>query len=688
MGKLIMRNKKGVALIITVGILSLMAIIATSFAYNMMFDLKGAANYVMKMKAKNAAEAGVSLSVAYLRQLAASDFNAVPTSACDWAYTSATQPSFDGKDGSAGNSTSGSLGDIGRNSIAVYSLKVIDTNSQINVNDANPNLNTMLGNLGTILAISGWTQTNADNIVSNRPAGGYATKEAITEWMPGASMAAKKSNYEIIKDFITVNSYIDPYSEDGTEPLFTSNNYQSKSPININTARREVLRAVLRPLVSTDANASQVAGAIITARTMVSPFRSWNGSAAAGGFNAFIDNINPTILTNPQKEAIKNNFNPNKVRQGTYTTDFCFHPGGLYEIISTGTVGGDMNSDGAVDDVKARQEIIAIARIYSILNYTAKEQFRGEDANYNGVLDAGEDANSNGVIDSPTYERVTWLNTCPVLSSDDQGLTYVTDYTKIPNSLKLGYWDNFDEDNYDTNMDGIAETGYTLANWQATNGTLRIDNRDGDDSDWEMGDPGGYAFSQYGLWDTTKWLFSNNFSIRVNVKSMPNGDGSEDTGHVQFWNTGAGGNLNKMYVQRYGFNYPTGSYGDKTFSGVSVNLDPYPVDGYVQGKDFVDTKMMLMMHHSGDFRSYKIGRYFKDPATGAVLTDQITNHFADFWDIDNSVFKEEGKDDYHGVYPTKHTMKLVVSGGAQTYRAYLAVSDGWHVWWRYHPYST
>lgn len=682
------RRKKGVALIITVGILALLAMIATSFAYNMMFDLKGAANYVLKMKAKNAAEAGINLSIAYLRQLATSDFNAVPTSACDWAYTNATQPSFDGRDGTTGNSTSALLGDVGRGHIAVCSLRVTDTNSQININDTNPNLNVILGNLGTILAIPGWAQANADSIVSGRPAGGYSTKEGIVEYMPGADLTAKRVNYALIRDFVTVNSYIDQYSEDATAPLPTSNNYQSKSPVNLNTARREVLRAVLRPLVSSDANASQVAGAIITARAMVSPFRSWNGSAAAGGFNAFIDNINPTILTNPQKDAIKNNFNPNKVKQGAYTTDFCFHPGGFYEIISTGTVGIDNNSDGAVEDVKARQELTAVARIYSILNYTAKEQFRGEDANYNGILDAGEDANGNGVLDEPIFFRITWLNTCPVLSTDDLGLRYANNYTTIAGSLKLGFWDNFDEDNYDTNMDGKADTGYSMDNWQAVNRVMVIEDKD-TDGDWELGDDGTVpAYAKFALTDMARWQFNNKFSLRVNVRSRTVGDGKEDTGHVEFWDKDGSHDLNNMYVQNWGFDYDHPK--DKTITGTSVNLDPFngawPVgDGPVQGKDFCDTKMVLAMYHSNDTRTYGIHRFFRDPLTGVMLADQVPNHFADFYNIPTSTFNEEGKDDFHGVYPTYHTMKVVVSN--TSYRVYLAMSDGWNQRWRYHPYG-
>ncbi len=678
------RRKKGVALIITVGILALLAMIATSFAYNMMFDLKGAANYVLKMKAKNAAEAGINMSIAYLRQLAASDFNAVPTSACDWAYTSATQPSFDGRDGAAGNSTSGLLGDVGRGHIAVCSLRVTDTNSQININDTNPNLNVILGNLGTILSIPGWAQANADSMISGRPAGGYATKEGIVEFMPGADLTAKRVNYALIRDFVTANSYIDQYSEDATAPMPTSNNYQSKSPVNINTARREVLRAVLRPLVSTDANASQVAGAIITARTMVSPFRSWNGAASAGGFNSFIDNINPTILTNPQKDAIKNNFNPNKVKQGAYTTDFCFHPGGFYEIISTGTVGIDNNSDGAVEDAKARQELTAIARIYSILNYTAKEQFRGEDANYNGILDAGEDANGNGAIDSPTFQNVTWMNSCPVVSTEGDGVKYpaVGGYTTVPNSLKLGVWDNFDEDNYDTNGDGKAETGFSLWAWSNESGAgskMEFKECDGD-GDWEMYGEGVYfgspwIFPKFVL--RSDWVFGNRFSLRGFTCPIPAGDGTEDGGRIQFTNSNGSTTYGQFMLRRWGFDYWSGVRDITRPPTVAQPIgtvkwdDQATADSHAKkGKDFSDTTVYLRLNGS-NHRVYRLGDLYG-------YTDQFTDHY-NFCTDPSSVpvtFYEEGIDRYHGVMPEIYALKLAVSPDlSPNYRAWIAVGN-------------
>jgi len=669
------RSRKGVALIVTVGVLALLAMIATSFAYNMMFDLKGAANYVLKAKAKNAAESGINLAVVYLRNLATSDFNAVPTVSCDWAYTSVAQPSFDGYDGTAGNSTSGSLGNVGRNSIAVYSLIVRDTNSQININDTDPNLNVMLGNLGTILAIPGWSQAYADSVVSGRPAGGYATKEGMIDAMPGASLADKRSNYGLIRDFVTVNSYIDQYSEDATDPLPTSNSYQSKSPVNINTAQRQVLRAVIRPLVGTDVKAAQLANAIVTSRTLVSPFRSWNGTAAQGGFNAFIDNINPSILSNPEKESIKNNFNPNRVRLGAYTTDFCFHPGGFYEIISTGTVGGDTDSDGAVEDVKATQETTAIARIYSILNYTAKEQFRGEDANYNGVLDAGEDANGNGALDQPAFQNITWLNSCPVISTEGDSVKYPATYTTVPNSLKLGAWDNFDEDNYDTNGDGKAETGFSIWAWAKLSGGLstkeiRDADADGDKELYGTGDYSGPSWYYPKFQLRSDWVFGSRFSLRAFQIPNPDGDGIDDGGHIDFCTSGGGTTYGTIMLYRFAYDYPGGR--DLTRPPGTVKWDDAPTaaTNAKKGKDFPDSGVFLKLNNS-NMRLYRLGDLYG-------YTDQFLDHYNFCTDPTAGAvtFFEEGIDKYHGVMPEIYTIKLAVSPDlSPNYRVWFAAGS-------------
>jgi general secretion pathway protein K len=71
--KKFLRQKKGVALIIAVGILALVAMIATSFAINMQMEYKAVQNFVNQTQAEEMARAGVDRAVAEIRNWAASN---------------------------------------------------------------------------------------------------------------------------------------------------------------------------------------------------------------------------------------------------------------------------------------------------------------------------------------------------------------------------------------------------------------------------------------------------------------------------------------------------------------------------------------------------------------------------------------------------------------------------------------
>lgn len=418
------RDVKGVALIVTVGILALMALIATSFAINMVMNLRAAKNSTDGVKAQMAAEAGIALAIREMRAIAITNFNATPLT--DWTYTDSARPSFDAFNGTTSDSISLDL----LNGLTC-SLRVVDTASQININDTNPRLGVMLENLVTILGpplVAG----DGNAIVAGRPAAGYSTKEQIMFSLPGA-LALQRQKYNVIREFITTSSYINPYSG-GTQTPALANNWtattQPKAPININTASLQVLDAALRTILFfvQDLRSPMLAQEIIDAR----PFTNWQQ------FNTFIDSdpsLGPIGLVPGEKIAIENNVNPNRVKSGSYTTDFCFHPSGYYEITSTGRLG-----------VAAQKEITAIVKIYDILHYTTSQQFRGEDINDNGVLDAGEDTNGNLRRDSPTYQRVTWMNGCPKNAASLFGQYDITSAEYVFGALKIGFWDNFDED--------------------------------------------------------------------------------------------------------------------------------------------------------------------------------------------------------------------------------------------------
>ncbi len=649
-------------MIMSVGLLAMMSIIATSFAVNMRLEYGAAVNYRDSLKARYAAEAGMALAIAYMRYFAVTKHYGDPSD--NWNYISQSQPSLDTFGGNpANNSTSGSFslaaGTLNR---ATYSIKVTDTAGQININDGTATT----GRLDLMLRALGLSAAEASAIISNRPAEGYVTKEQVKLYISLAS-------YNTIKDYITVNSYIDQNSEDTT----AGTPYDRKAPICINTAPAPVLQAVLEP-VTNQPKAQALANAMITRRGS-NAFDNWSE------FDTYIDGVTITPPLNSTDRAnIKNNANPNRVKPTTYTTDFCFHPSGIYEIESLGKIGRDGNSDYDLEDtsgvnpqdkVNAQRKILSIVKVYDVLNFTTKEQFRGEDANYNSILDSGEDTNGNGTLDRPTYERVNWLNTCPVISTDDQGLSYASGYTTIPGSLKIGFWDNFDEDN----NDNINKIGYSWSNFSQGSASypMNIGNADTGDSDNELW---GEGWPKFTLYDTAKWKFSNEFSIRVSLRvflgisSIPSAAGDLDTGHVEFhW---GGGPKAKLWTQRWGF-FTDRRYGYRIditqpppYWRPTVAVDPDSTPR--QGKDFFDSKIFLeLWDPERNERTYNVGNLYG-------LTELVSDHY-------NNWLSEQDQDQYHGVTPELKTLKLVVnSGQTPNYRVYLAVSQqGWHQYWRY-----
>jgi len=313
----------------------------------------------------------------------------------------------------------------------VYTVDIKDEASRININNTeNPNLAQLLKNLKDAIGSSTLTDADCNAIASNAP---YETKKQILSILTG-TQAERETKYNAIKDFITVHSYKDP-------------NCSNRSPININTAQHITLKAVLMGLSDgtttiSDLDASILASAIITDITN-------NGSYKHPyGWQRFKKLVDDTLSSTDKTEVIVNNCNPNRTKPSTFTTEFCFHSGGYYSIVSTGKV-----REAAIKISERR--INTIVKIYDIWNQTTKEQFRGEDADYDGVLDSGEDVNGNGVLDVPDYERITWKDSCPVRTDQKW---YSSNYDTIKDSLKLGFWDDFED------------AAYSSAQWKAYRG--------------------------------------------------------------------------------------------------------------------------------------------------------------------------------------------------------------------------
>jgi hypothetical protein len=406
-----MRRKKGVALILTVGILSLLAMIGTAFAVNMLLANKETANYARSAKARYLAEAGIARAIAELKN----------------GVDGAANTAFDTSSGLwySGYSDPGLLGGRGG-----YVTTVIDCARQINVNNTgNSRLSQIMQNLNVALG-NPLTSIECQAIAANAP---YATKEEIK-----IKAGISDAKYDAIKDFVTLYGYIDhnTFLPDDTTP-------ENRAPVNINTAEEPVLRAVLRSVVNSDAKAQNLAQAIIAGR----PFTGWQQ------FDLFIDNY--IGLTPTESKDVKDGMNPNRTKPAAYSTEFCFNSGGFYDVTSTGTV------TNIIGTAAATKRLRAIIRIFDIWNQTTKDQFA--QAWRNDLPANGGDGDSG----DGEMVRVNFMDTCPVRSDQDWNGTAVTNYDIITNSIKAGFWDNFTE-----RVDGNVgqQTDWTNNEWNPKDG--------------------------------------------------------------------------------------------------------------------------------------------------------------------------------------------------------------------------
>ncbi|MCK5306452.1 MAG: hypothetical protein KAJ66_04895 [Candidatus Omnitrophica bacterium] len=436
-----LKKNSAFALILTVGVLALVALIAFSFAVNMRLDQNAASTYTDSFKARCLAEGGINIAIAELKSNNIY-YGAKGTFVYDGDYNGDGDTTGDEDGAFNDDSLYGNCGE--------YSVIVEDEQRRININNTeNPNVGQILKNLTMMIGFP-LSYAECDTIAANAP---YETKEEIMT-IPGIG----ETKYNAIKDRITLHAYKDPNCDD-------------KSPINVNTADGLVLMAALFGIsdgthsINTDVIAL-VHDHIIFNR----PYYSWDD------FNNCIDNS--SLTTDGKKELVKNNCNPNRDKAGltTSTTEFCFFSGGKYTLTATGTI------YAAADQttITAQKTTRAIVDIYDTLNQTKKSDFHGSAA---GDL-------------LPITHKVTTLDRCPV-RGDEQTLydngpysaTNTSGYETIKDSIKIGFWDDFEVDSNETShgnvlfyMAGIGSwvnrgTGFADNNvWNGENGTSTSDN--------------------------------------------------------------------------------------------------------------------------------------------------------------------------------------------------------------------
>ncbi|NQT46349.1 MAG: general secretion pathway protein GspK [Candidatus Omnitrophica bacterium] len=382
------QDQKGVALILAIGILAILAILATSFSLNSRLEYHAAVNYRDLVKARYIAEAGIAKAIVDLK--ANANMNFVDDALEAWHSGYINQ----------------AMGAAYPYSGYKYTTTIVDCGRLINIeNTANGQLSVILNNLGTIVGTS-------DGTIGNTITGGgpYFTVEDLKK-------VITKDDFDKIKDFVTVHGYIDPNT--------------NRSPININTAPEEVLKALLIGLNDTiDKEKANTIVTIVTddesAINANRPFRGWDEFDTAIGKMELAE-----IISSGEADAIKNNFNPNRQKPVNYTTEFSFNSGGYYHITSTGVI----ERKNGVKVAEATVE--AVVKIFDIWTQTTATQFE------------------NSV--SSNYRNVTWLDSCPVRSDQNWG---APGYDIIANSLKLGYWDDFDPD------PAHAHDAYSEAAWE------------------------------------------------------------------------------------------------------------------------------------------------------------------------------------------------------------------------------
>jgi len=345
--------------------------IAIVFSYSTLQETRMAGNYFNGIKANYAAEAGIARAISELK--AATLVN--PYDMLNEAWAS-------GYNGSISGSS--------------YNVAIVDEQRKININNANLQILTNLMN-----------PARASNTIAYRAVSPFETPEEL-KCVNGINLAA----YLSIADFVTVSSYTDSHCG-------------GRSPINVDTAPVDVIRAVLEGISDgtntiSAAHATALANHIIGDRTSA-PFTGWSD------FNASVDRaVSDAHITAAEASLVKDNCNPNRIKPANYTTEFCFNSGGVYGIQSTGTA-----SINGLRVGSAQKQ--AVVRIFNIWDQTTKNEFMQPWIN-----------NPTEAINF-TLGDIVWVNwwdSCPIRS--DQNWDSGT-YDTVPDSLKLGFWDNFQE---------------------------------------------------------------------------------------------------------------------------------------------------------------------------------------------------------------------------------------------------
>ncbi len=224
----------------------------------------------------------------------------------------------------------------------IQSVSIVDEAGKVHLNYASQSLLRYLMQERGVA--SGTANTVATNIVNYRGASLTNPFDSVEELLQVTGMT--QAIYSAIKDYVTVHSYINPYSYNPPATVAVS-----RAPININTALREVLEAIFDPLGLAAADVPRLAGDIIS-QCNTAPFRCYYDYFALASdmtvFTNFINSAARTVyLSSTERARILGNADSSFLITGTtYTTEFCY-ANTTYKVESVGkiTVQGPVTND-------------------------------------------------------------------------------------------------------------------------------------------------------------------------------------------------------------------------------------------------------------------------------------------------------------------------------------------------------
>ncbi|MCP4649472.1 MAG: general secretion pathway protein GspK [PVC group bacterium] len=487
-------KRSGIALIMAVGILAILAMVAIGFSVFARMELKSSTGYENQFQADCIAEAGISQTIWDLKYGAKGvKAELYDTPLDDWYY--------EGDGGS--NPVADDLKTAATPSFGVpqafgggtYKLKVIDCASLVNINvpfpGSNPNVrNGLQAVLGGLLSSSS-KATDILNYRQTLPNNKFISKEEMK-----LVSTVNDSDYNNIKDYITLYGGVDTGDYTLGQTLGAQPGHTEMCFINVNTAPAVVLDTVLDPIMS--GSTATLISHIISRRNS-NPFDGSNTgtdnfSSALGEWQWFLQNeeANGDISVG-DLASLLDETNPNRYEPGvavTPSTYFSFDSGGYYEIEAIGDYNG------------ASKRITKAVHIYNKIYQTSKEDFDTKN-------------------DPLRTTRVTWKDSCPVTYGCLKKHIYdptATDVELMLGSIKLGFWDDFDED-YDHSNPNDKGDWVTLQ--ESFN--IAVDPNDSNNwilRTWPIGGPGSFVqgrnyFPNVEL-DRDKWRV-NGFSICVRL---------------------------------------------------------------------------------------------------------------------------------------------------------------------------